>query len=69
MTDDELIKKIVNQEIFQIKLQKLFENHPLAMPPLTSEERANQDAEWQEAIKRGLHEQINLLVLRDERSK
>lgn len=69
MLDEELIEKIVNQEIFQIQLQQLFKNHPLAMPPLTPKERAKQDAEWQEAIKRGLHEQINLFVLRDERSK
>lgn len=62
MIDEELISKIVNQQIFQIRLQQLFKNHPLAMPPLTPEERVRQDAEWQEAIKRGLHKRINLLV-------
>lgn len=62
MTDEELVEKIVNQQIFSIKLQRRYRDHPLALPPPTRKERANQDAEWQEAIRRGLHEQINLIV-------
>lgn len=62
LTDKELVEKIINQQIFSIQLQHLFRDHPLALPPPTRKERAKQDAEWQEAIKRELDERINLLV-------
>lgn len=62
MTDKELIEKIVNQQIFSLELQRRYRNHPLALPPLARKEKAKQDAEWQEAIRRGLHEKISLIV-------
>lgn len=59
MTDEELIKKIADQQIQQIALQQQYKDNPLAMPPLTSKTRKQQDEEWREAIRRELHHKIH----------
>lgn len=56
--------KIVIQQLHQIMLQHKYKNNPLAMPPLTPEEREEQDKDWQEAIRRGLHHRIHREVER-----
>lgn len=61
-TDEELINKIVQRQVYQIRLQQRYKDNPLAMPPLTRSARKHQDNEWQEAIKRGVHHQIHELV-------
>ncbi len=59
LTDEELVKKIVRQQLYQIQLQKQYRDNPLANPPLTKAERKRSDAEWQEALKRNLHHEIH----------
>lgn len=59
MTDEELITKIVSDQVYQIKLQRRYRDNPLAMPPLTQSTRKQQDDEWQEALERGVHGQID----------
>lgn len=59
MTDEELIKKVVSQQLQQIALQQQYKNAPLAMPPLTPETRKQQNEEWQEVLFRGLHHKVH----------
>lgn len=64
MTNDELKQKIINDQLTVIRLQRQYRDNPLACPPLPKAERQRQDAEWQEAIRRGLHHEINAEVKR-----
>lgn len=51
-TDEELIKKVVVQQLYRIALLQQYENNPLACPALTPEMRRREDEEWRNVIQR-----------------
>ncbi len=62
-SDKELVDHIVNQQVASIRRQRKFKGWPMWWhPPLPLSERAKRDEEWQEAIRRNLHHEINQRV-------
>ena len=59
ISNEQLLQRIVAAQLSAIRLQKLYKDNPLAIPALPSGERKRQDAEWQEALRRGLGDEIN----------
>lgn len=62
-SDEELIQRIVRQQVYSIRLQRKFRNNPLWVAPLTPDERKKRAGDWQEAIRRELHHEIDQKVL------
>lgn len=64
ITDEGLAKKVISDQVSLILLQDRYVDNPLAMPSLTPEAKSQQDAEWWEAIRRGLNEAIHIEIKR-----
>lgn len=58
-SDKELIDHIVNQQIASIRLQRRFKGNQMMQAPLPPSERKKRDEDWQEAIRRNLHHEID----------
>lgn len=62
-SDEKLIQRIVDQQVASIRLQRKLKDWPMWwQPPLTIDERKKRDEDWQEAIRRNLHNEINQRV-------
>ena len=62
MTDSELIRTLVDDQIATIKNIRRFAHNPLAQPGHTPEEKAQISALWEEAGRRQVRNQVRYLI-------